>query len=327
MILADKIIELRKMNGWTQEELAEKLDVSRQSISKWESAQSVPDMNRLIAMSQIFGVSTDLLLKDELDISSQQSAYVIDEDAARMVTMEEANSYLDHRDLSSRRIALGVFLCIISPVLLIILDGLSEAGKIRLSANQANGLGLLVLFPLIGSAVALFITTGLRGNCFEYLEKENLETAYGVSGMVKERREHYRKTFAVQLTTGIVLCIVAAIPIFLTELFAEGNIVAEVYATGMLLMTVAVGVLLIVRTCIIWGGFQALLEEGDYSRSEKAESRKNSPLAAIYWSAVTVGYLAWSFLTMKWHQTWIVWPIAGVGYGLVAAIARALRAR
>ena len=70
MILADKIIELRKKNGWSQEELAEKLDVSRQSISKWESAQSIPDMNRIIAMSQIFGVSTDVLLKDELELTA-----------------------------------------------------------------------------------------------------------------------------------------------------------------------------------------------------------------------------------------------------------------
>ena len=65
MILADKIIELRKRNGWSQEELAEKLNVSRQSISKWEGAQSIPDMNRIIKMSEIFGVSTDFLLKDE----------------------------------------------------------------------------------------------------------------------------------------------------------------------------------------------------------------------------------------------------------------------
>ena len=59
MILADKIIDLRKKNGWSQEELAELLDVSRQSVSKWESAQSVPDMQRIIRMSEIFGVTTD----------------------------------------------------------------------------------------------------------------------------------------------------------------------------------------------------------------------------------------------------------------------------
>ena len=66
MILADKIIELRKKNGWSQEELAEMLGVSRQSVSKWEGAQSVPDMNRILKLSEVFGVSTDELLKDVL---------------------------------------------------------------------------------------------------------------------------------------------------------------------------------------------------------------------------------------------------------------------
>ena len=65
MILADKIIDLRKKNGWSQEELAEKLQVTRQSISKWEGAQSTPDLNKILAMSQLFGVTTDYLLKDE----------------------------------------------------------------------------------------------------------------------------------------------------------------------------------------------------------------------------------------------------------------------
>ena len=51
MILAEKIIDLRKKNGWSQEELAEKMEVSRQSISKWEGAQSVPDMNKIIKMN------------------------------------------------------------------------------------------------------------------------------------------------------------------------------------------------------------------------------------------------------------------------------------
>ena len=65
MILADKIIELRKKNGWSQEELAEKVGVSRQSVSKWEGALSVPDLDKILLMSRIFGVSTDYLLKDE----------------------------------------------------------------------------------------------------------------------------------------------------------------------------------------------------------------------------------------------------------------------
>ena len=67
MILADKIIQLRKKNGWSQEELAEMLKVSRQSVSKWEGAQSTPDLDRIIEMSKIFSVSTDYLIKDEHD--------------------------------------------------------------------------------------------------------------------------------------------------------------------------------------------------------------------------------------------------------------------
>lgn len=59
MILADKIMEERKRNGWSQEELAEKLNVSRQSVSKWEGAQSIPDINRILQMAELFGVSTD----------------------------------------------------------------------------------------------------------------------------------------------------------------------------------------------------------------------------------------------------------------------------
>lgn len=67
MILADKIVSLRKKAGWSQEDLAEKLGVTRQSVSKWEGAQSVPDMDKVVMMSRLFGVSTDFLLKDELE--------------------------------------------------------------------------------------------------------------------------------------------------------------------------------------------------------------------------------------------------------------------
>lgn len=66
MILAEKITEERKKNGWSQEELAEKLGVSRQAVSKWESTGSVPDLQRVIQLAELFAVSTDYLLKDEM---------------------------------------------------------------------------------------------------------------------------------------------------------------------------------------------------------------------------------------------------------------------
>ncbi|MBR2504019.1 MAG: helix-turn-helix transcriptional regulator, partial [Oscillospiraceae bacterium] len=61
MILADKIILMRKQQGWNQEQLAEQLGVSRQAVSKWESGLSIPDLDKIIKMSNIFGVPTDYL--------------------------------------------------------------------------------------------------------------------------------------------------------------------------------------------------------------------------------------------------------------------------
>lgn len=67
MILADKIIKLRKKNGWSQEELADKMNISRQAISKWESSQTLPDLERILQLSSLFKVTTDYLLKDEIE--------------------------------------------------------------------------------------------------------------------------------------------------------------------------------------------------------------------------------------------------------------------
>lgn len=63
MNLADRIQSLRKAKGISQEELADRVGVSRQAVSKWESEQSVPDLERLIALSDLFEVTTDYLLK------------------------------------------------------------------------------------------------------------------------------------------------------------------------------------------------------------------------------------------------------------------------
>ena len=62
MILADKIIRLRKKNGWSQEELATRMNVSRQAVSKWEAASTTPDLEKILELSNLFGVTIDYLL-------------------------------------------------------------------------------------------------------------------------------------------------------------------------------------------------------------------------------------------------------------------------
>lgn len=335
MILADKIIELRKKNGWSQEELAEKLDVSRQSVSKWEGAQSVPDMSRILKLSEVFGVSTDYLLKDEIEIDTPftRGEYAEAADAEqtglpfRPVSLEEATSFMNYKEWSSKRISLGVMLCIFSPVLLMILGALQEYHVIGLSESQASGFGCLVLFVFIGIAVALFVTCGIRGSRYEYMEKEALDTAYGVDSVFRDRKERYHASYAARMTIGIVLCVCSVIPLFVSMILYNGNEtdstaleLACSLSVGLLLVIVAIGVRLIVSVSIIWGGFQMILEEGDYTREKKALNRRMDPISGIYWAAVTAGYLAWSFISMDWHRTWIVWPIAGVAYALVTAV-------
>ena len=325
MILADKIIDLRKKNGWSQEELAEKLGVSRQSISKWEGAQSVPDMGRIVQLSELFGVSTDYLLKDSLELPSPA------EDASgdspvRTVGMEEANAYLRARESGAARTALGVMLCILSPILLIVLTCAQELRRVSLTAGQAAALGLTVLLLLVGCAVALFVTESIRVSRFAYLEKESIETLYGVSGMVRERREQFRPVYSRQLTLGIVLCVIAAVPLALAELFL-GDDLSVALGVGATLLTAAVGVLLIVRVAIIQGSFQVLLEEGDYDREAKLDRRRYGDLNAIYWALVTAVFLIWSFSSSAWDRTWIVWPVAALSYGAIFGVVKALRRR
>lgn len=74
MDMSEKIFQLRKVNSLTQEQLAEQLNVSRQSVSKWEAGQAVPELEKITEMSNIFRVTTDYLLKpseiDELSIKA-----------------------------------------------------------------------------------------------------------------------------------------------------------------------------------------------------------------------------------------------------------------
>ena len=323
MIIADKIAELRKRNGWSQEDLAEKLQVSRQSVSKWEMSQSMPDMAKIVQMSDLFGVSTDVLLKDSEEIGFQgpvQDRYPED---PKYVSMEEASSYMDDTERLSGKLAAGVAMCILSPVLLILIETLREYGVLPIQEDRGVGLGLLVLFLLVGGAVAIFVLYGLKMSRYEYLEKQIIDTAYGVDGAVRERRERFRNTFNVRLTVGIVLCVMSVVPIFLTmAVMGEDGMFTELSVCTLLVM-VAAGVFLIVSAAVVWGSFKRLLQEDDYTPMRKTGNRRSSWLDQMYWSLATALFLGYSFVTNRWDRSWIIWPVAGVLYGAVEAAMKA----
>ena len=327
MILADKIIELRKKNGMSQEELAGMMNVSRQSVSKWESAQAVPDLNKIIMLSQIFGVSTDFLVKDDMameEVEYVQSDDMPEDSVAHMVTMEEANTFLDLNEKQAAPMALGIAMCIASPILLIILASLSEMSQYGISENVAASVGVITLLLLIACGVAIMITSSIKAERYEFLEKEAIDTAYGVSGMVKERKERYADAHTRELVLGIVLCVLSAVPLMATIMISEEDIVCAIGAC-MVLAFVAVGVFFICKSSFVWGGYQKLLEEGDYTRETKADNKKVQPVLHIYWLLVVAIYLAYSFITFQWHRSWIIWPVAAVFSVVVKEIVKMIR--
>ena len=202
MILADKIVSLRKKAGWSQEDLAEKLGVTRQSVSKWEGAQSIPDMDKVVQMSRLFGVSTDFLLKDELEEEAPCAAAQEDDTPLRRVTMGQAADYLALRKAAAPKIAVATALCITSPVTLILLAGMSEVQRFPISGNAAAGIGLCVMLVLLAVAVSIFLRADADVRDYRFLEEEPFETEYGVEGMVRQRQREYKDTHTRLVTVG-----------------------------------------------------------------------------------------------------------------------------
>ena len=255
MILADKITELRKRSGWSQEELAGRLGVSRQAVSKWESAASIPDLDKILKLSQLFDVSTDTLLKDEIDLADALPGELPPPSEApeeaplpvRTLTLEMVHDYLATVRVQAGRLALGVALCILSPTVLILLGGLSDyEGGYRIPENLAGGVGTAILLLIIAGAVALFLSYGRRMEPYEAWEHEPVELAYGVTGMVEKEKALYEGQHTRLLILGVGLCILAAVPLFVAAAVVEDGMLL-IAAVDLLLLLVAKVLLLLNR--------------------------------------------------------------------------------
>ena len=323
MILADKIVSLRKKAGWSQEELAEQLGVTRQSVSKWEGAQSVPDMDKVVQMSRLFGVTTDYLLKDEIE---EQAAALVEESPLRRVTMGQAADYLARRRAAAPKVAFAVLLCIVSPVTLLLLAAMSEVQRFPISGNAAAGIGLCVMLVLLAVAVSIFLRADADVRDYRFLEEEPFETEYGVTGMVRQRQREYADTRTRYTTIGAVLYVLAAAPLF-AAVCIDGSDLLYVGAVGVLLVLVGIGCLFLVSAGVYSSAMERLLEEGDYARGQKKHRRVLGTVSTIYWLAATAVFLIYTYGPSGNGQpqySWIVWAVAGVLYAAVMGVVRLL---
>lgn len=308
MIIADKLLYLRKKLGYTQEELAEQLNVSRQSISKWESAQSIPDITKIMAMAQLFSVSTDYLLRDDIEtLDGEAHPPALTEQDAR-VTIEVANDFISAYAKHTKQVALGVFLCIFAVVPLISMAAFIENSPYE---NAGCAFGLCFIFLSVVTAVCLFIYSDHVMEEYQYILHGEFELSFHVSGILKEQQKLYMPLRTKKMMLHIALLILSPIPLIISGLLSDAEVI-HISMTVLLLTIIAVVVSRMIRSEGAKECYDILLSEGDFRKSTLKCNKKKEMIQDIYWSLAVAIYLIWSFLTKDWQITWLVWPVAGL---------------
>ena len=292
MILAEKVTALRKKKGWSQEELAEKLGISRQSVSKWESGTSIPDIDKIIMMSRLFGVSTDYLLKDEVEETVSQEAEDTKDTSLKSVSVEEANLFmaLTRRLAIPRAIAVALF--VLCPTPLILLGGMCEYSRIPLTENMAGGLGVALLLVIVAIGTFILIVGNTKLSKFEYLEKEPFVLQYGVSGITEKNKELFSGPFHISVAVGVVICILGALAVILPATMGADDFIILCF-TDILLVMIAVAAFIFVWAGTIQDSFNKLLQLEDFSPEHKSVARRIRFFPGVYWMAVTAIYLGY----------------------------------
>lgn len=311
MILADKIIKLRKQFGWSQEELAEKMNVSRQSVSKWESANSIPDLNKILQLSEIFGVSTDYLIRDEIEEATSISEDI--ESSVVKITLDQAMDYVDKKVETGKLQAIGTFLTLGSIMPLLFLLGLSNGSSVNISSNTAVAAGLVLLFALIAIGVSFYVRSNQYEGEFVKFEKEEFELVYGVHGIIKEKLKSYKSIYQQRVSLGVMMFMLSFVPLLVVALM-NGSGMLVLMMVDVMLAIIALGIFIMVPVTAKYTAYSRLISENDFAPHKQKENKKAAKLAAFYFPMVIAIYVGWSLWTMAWGTTWIIWPVASIAF-------------
>lgn len=300
MILADKIILQRKQLGLSQEELASLIGVSRQAISKWESTNTIPDLDRIVKLSEVFGVSTDYLLIDSIEDDSNDSPFI---DQTPKVSLEVSRTYLTKTNKASTMVAMGVSSLILLPIFLILIE-----------PWKATTVALWTPFALmIIIAVILFMNAYLLLSDYDNLYKD-FSLEYGVEGILSKEFNNTKSQFRKHLIYGVILCISGGFS-FVAYGIEYSNTQSYMFLQ-MAFLLVAGGVFILIKNGMKQQAYNILLKSGDFKSHQNND--KIERIAALYWPLMTALYLAYSFITLDWGRSWIIWPVAALIFGAIA---------
>ncbi|RYV03864.1 XRE family transcriptional regulator [Shewanella sp. OPT22] len=321
MILAEKIVRLRKQLGWSQEELAHKMDVSRQSVSKWESAHSIPDLNKILSLAEIFSVTTDFLLKDdnesfEVKTDSQSSD-------TTQITLEQALKYVESKLAVSVLNTKGAVLCICSAIPLFFFLAMAETHKLGITDDVAPAMGIVSVLLIVALSISFFVKTNQHDDDLEIIDNQKFELAYGVHSAIKEKLQQYRPTHNFRTVLGVFFFIISSTPLLLVSILLNDSQLTLLMLIVLLGM-IATGVVIVAPSSAKFDAYNHILTEGGTKSPKSKQVQRAEKLAAFYWPLLTAIFLGWSFWTMDWDITWIIWPVGAVFFAALVGLTELL---
>jgi len=317
MILADKIVKLRKQFAWSQEELAEKMNVSRQSVSKWESTNSIPDLNRIIMLAEIFDVSTDFLLKDDVEEADPHNEGK--EPGIIQISLEQALKYVENKMEISGLVTKGVMLCVCSVVPLFFFLAMAETNRLNLTGDVAAAIGVVSILIMVSIGISFFIRTIQHESDTSPIDNGTFELAYGVHSVIKEKLQKFRVTYNLRLSIGIFMFIVSFVPLMFVSMFSSGSDVVLMMLI-VLILIIAAGIYIIAPVTTKYDAYGNILKDTCIETEKSQRTKRAEKLAAFYWPLLTAVYLGWSLWTMDWGVTWIVWPVGAVFFAALVGL-------
>lgn len=322
MTLAKNITTLRKRAGWSQEALAHQIDVSRQAVSKWESGQSTPDLDKVVKLAEVFNVSTDALLKDldfQTDAPSHHSKVESPPAPDNAITPEQAQQYVKLKTEAAGLIARGVAFCVVSPSVMFLLFAMAASQIMGVSNNTGVGVGVVVLLLFVARGIAYFIKanqleSALPSNMLKpFTITQEIETA------IRTRQQDYAPTFQQHLIKGIGLFVLCAAPLMIAAGFGWGGS-AVMLMLIVLLAMISLGLFYVIPASVHNEALKFVLQGGDKDAGKSEETKHTERLAGVYWPLLVAIYLGWSFWTMDWGITWIIFPVGAVAFGGIVGI-------
>lgn len=265
-------------------------------------------MNKIIQLSQIFGVTTDYLLKD--DITDEVFSGEDIDECYPKVNLGDVTTYMDGKANFAAIIGRGVLLCIYSIIPLLMLSIFMEQ-EIWLTEVKVASIGVPVLLLMVALAVTLFIRASRFYKEFKMYEEGAFELEYGVNSIMKERAEDNLNRFYKMLPLAVGAIIVSVIPLILAGVLQSSDQVLLMMVVVMLII-VGFAIYFLILMSITKEGYEKILHDGPYSLTFKKENEKVEKFASIYWPLIVAVYLGWSFVTMDWGLTWVVWPVAAL---------------